>query len=75
MTRRRRHRPDHPETPPVLRRMLDSLTEADKLRKYRIAFEREPASDEELDAFIEHLAVELYNAGFDAWPENDAECD
>jgi hypothetical protein len=53
--------------------MLASLTEADKLRKYRRAFEREPSDDKELEAFIRHLARELYNGGWDEWPEDDDE--
>jgi hypothetical protein len=61
------------KVPKPLRRLLAVLTEEDKLRKYRRAFEREPSSEEELEAFIEMLAVELYNSGWDAWPEDDDE--
>jgi hypothetical protein len=61
--------------PAGFRRLLAALTEADKLRKFRIAHKREPASEEELNAFIERLARGLYNDGWDEWPENDEECD
>ena len=59
--------------PKPLRKMLSSLTEEDKLRKFRSAQQREPASDEELDAFILQLARELYNDDWDEWPEDDQE--
>jgi len=55
--------------------MLESLTEADKLRKFRHAWEREPENDEELAEFIHELARGLYNEGWDEWPENDEEVD
>lgn len=59
--------------PKPLRKMLAALTDEDKRRKFRYAFEREPASDDELDAFITELARQLYNDDYDEWPENDEE--
>ena len=60
--------------PAGFRRLLAALTDQDRLRKFRLAFEREPASQDELNAFIEGLARDLYNDGWDEWPENDEEC-
>ena len=59
--------------PKGLRRLLAALTYGDKLRKFRYANEREPVSDEELNRFVIGVARELYNAGFDEWPECDEE--
>jgi len=53
--------------------MLEVLTEQDKLRKFHRAYEREPLSEDELEKFIQKLAVGLYNDGWDEWPENDDE--
>jgi hypothetical protein len=61
--------------PPALRRMLESLTEQDKRRKFRHAWEREPEDEEELEAFIHELARGLYNDGWAEWPEDDEEVD
>ncbi len=61
--------------PPELRRLLESLTEEDKLRKFRCAWEREPKNERELEDFIQGLARNLYNDGWDEWPENDEEVD
>jgi hypothetical protein len=51
------------------------LTTEDRLRKFGIASEREPETDEEWNAFIESSARELDNAGSDEWLEDDEECD
>ena len=59
--------------PKPLRKMLSSLTEEDRLRKFRYAHQRDPESEEELDAFILELARELYNNDWDEWPEDDQE--
>jgi hypothetical protein len=59
--------------PKALHKMLAALTEEDKLRKFRYAFNREPASDDELEAWIVELARGLYNDDYDEWPENDEE--
>jgi hypothetical protein len=59
--------------PKGLRRLLSALTYEDKLRKFRYAKERDPASEEELQRFILVLTRELYNAGFDHWLEDDEE--
>ena len=61
--------------PKALRKMLAVLTDEDKLRKFRRAFNRDPASDDELDFFITELARELYNDEYDEWPEDDEELD
>ena len=65
------HRPH--KTPKALRRLLNQLTEEDKLRKFRYAHERAPTDSDELDRFIEEIARELYNAGFDDWGEDEDE--
>jgi hypothetical protein len=67
--------PRRTKVPAGFRRLLSALTEEDRLRKFRMAFEREPVSDQELEAFIESLARELYNAGYEEWPDDDEECD
>jgi hypothetical protein len=67
--------PIEPRLPWQFRRLLDALTEEDRLRKFRISWAREPRDDDELQAFIEELARNLYNEGCDAWPEDDEEVD
>lgn len=62
-------------TPPELRRLLEALTEEDKLRKFLHANERQPRDDQELEQFIRELAINLYNDGWDEWPEDDEEVD
>ncbi len=59
--------------PGALRRLLAALSYEDKLRKFRYANEREPASEEELQAFIVRIARELYNHGMDQWPDDQDE--
>lgn len=62
-----------PRLPNELRKLLAALSYEDKLRKFRYANEREPASEEELQAFIVRVARELYNHGMDQWPEDQDE--
>lgn len=64
---------DGPRIPKGLRRFLGQLTYADKLRKFRLAHNRDPADDEEMEAFVTELARGLYNDGWEEWPEDDEE--
>lgn len=66
MTERRR-------VPAAFQRLLDALTEEDKFRKFRIAHDRDPHSDDELEEFIHKIARELYNNDYDEWPDDDEE--
>ena len=61
------------KAPKALRRLLNQLTEEDKHRKFHNAHERAPTDPDELDRFIEEIARELYNAGFDDWGEDEDE--
>jgi hypothetical protein len=49
-----------------LRRLRESLTDERKLDEFRKVFERDPASSDELNQFIEYLTLEMYNSGRDA---------
>jgi hypothetical protein len=64
---------DGPQLPKGLRRLLSQLTYADKLRKFRYAHDRDPESDEEMEAFVIDVARGLYNVGAEEWPEDDEE--
>ena len=57
------------QEPPALTRLRETLTEERALREFREVFGREPRSDEQLAMFIEQLTLEMYNAGWDAWPD------
>lgn len=65
--------PEEGRYPKGLRRLLRALTYEDKLRKFRYAQGREPYNVEELEEFVLEVARELYNVGYDDWPENDEE--
>lgn len=62
---------DGQKLPKELRRLLNQLTDEDRLRKFRHAHGRDPAGDEELDRFILSVARELYNEGWDEWPDGE----
>ena len=64
---------DEPRLPKALRRLLGLLTYADKLRKFRYVHDRDPDSDEEMEAFVVDIARGLYNVGANSWPEDDEE--
>ena len=51
--------------PKALLRLRNSMTDEQRIEKFREVFDREPSSQEELDLFIEQLTLEIYNAGFD----------
>jgi hypothetical protein len=59
--------------PKQLQRMLDKLTDEDKLRKFRYAHNRDASSLEEAEIFVTEVARNLYNEGYDDWPEDDEE--
>ena len=61
--------------PEALRHLRRTLTEPMRLRAFYEVFGRDPASDEELDIFIEEYILETYNAGWDEWPPEDREDD
>lgn len=56
----------YPE-PKALRRLRELLTEEERLEQFRKVFDRNPDSEDELNVFIEHLTLEMYNAGQDEW--------
>lgn len=51
--------------PAALRRLRASLTEEQRLEEFRKVFDRDPSTEEELEVFIEHLTLEMYNSGHD----------
>ena len=55
------------KVPKELRRLRAALTEERRLELFRETFGRDPGSDEELNAFIRELTVEMYNNGDDEW--------
>jgi hypothetical protein len=64
MTKRRRD--GTYREPRELRRLRESLTDERRLDEFRKVFVRDPASQDELDQFIEYLTLEMYNSGHDA---------
>jgi len=52
----------------AVQHLRDTLTHNMAIKAYRIRYERDPAPDE-LDAFMEELVSEHYNAGLDNWDE------
>ena len=63
---KRRRDGSYPE-PAALQRLRESLTEERRRKEFQAVFGREPATPDELDDFIEHLTLEMYNAGEDEW--------
>jgi hypothetical protein len=53
------------KTPKALARMRREFTYERRLASFREAFDRDPASDNELDAYAEEYIRELYNSGLD----------
>ncbi|QEL15684.1 hypothetical protein [Limnoglobus roseus] len=51
--------------PAALRRIRESLTEEKQLQEFRKVFGCDPSSEDQLEVFIEHLTLEMYNAGCD----------
>jgi hypothetical protein len=49
--------------PKVLRRMRKQLTYDRQLEAFKNVFKRSPASDDELDSFVEEYLREMYNSG------------
>ena len=66
---------DTPRLPRGLQRLLDQLTVSDKYRKFRVGHSREPEDDDEVEAFVQELARNLYDAGANDWPPGDEECE
>jgi hypothetical protein len=56
------------QIPKALRHLRKTFTEPMQLRAFREAFGREPKSEDELETFVKHYTVEMYNAGYDEWP-------
>ena len=57
--------PPRYKEPKALRRMRKQFTYDLQLQRFREVFRREPASDEELDGFVEEFLLERYNSGAD----------
>jgi hypothetical protein len=53
------------KSPKALARMLREFSYEKRLAAFNDAFSRAPASEEELDAFVEEYVRELYNSGLD----------
>jgi hypothetical protein len=53
--------------PAALRRLRESLTDERRLEEFRKVFDRDPASMDEVEVYIENLTLEMYNAGHDVW--------
>jgi len=53
------------KAPKALRRLRKQFTYDLQLAKFQEIFNREPASDGELDVFVEEYLIELYNSDFD----------
>ena len=69
MSRPRKRRDGSWQEPKGLRRLRAALTDERKLQEFRKVFDCEPSSQQDLDFFIEELTREMYNAGFDEWPQ------
>lgn len=73
MARSRRRRDGEWKEPKALRRLRAALTEERKVREFRRIFGRDPASEEQLEVFIENLTLEMYNSGHEDWPPEPPE--
>jgi hypothetical protein len=67
----KRRRDGNWEEPEALRHLRRTLTEQMALKAFREAFGRPPEPGE-LEVFVENYTLEMYNGGFDEWPEEDA---
>ncbi len=75
MAMARRRRDGEWKEPKALRRLRAAFTEERKLREFRSTFGRDPSCEDELEAFVEELTLEMYNSGLDEWSEDDLEDD
>lgn len=58
-------RPRRWKVPKALARLHRQFTYERKLEVFRQTYQRDPASDDELEAFAEEFIRELYNSGYD----------
>jgi hypothetical protein len=61
--------PRRHKEPKQLRHLRQTLTEAMAIEAFTRVFKRSPQSNDELAAFVEEYTLEMYNNGFDEWPE------
>lgn len=61
--------PRRHKAPKALRHLRRTLTEPMAVKAFTAVFKRPPQSDDELAGFVEEYTLEMYNAGFEEWPE------
>jgi len=61
--------PRRHKAPKALRHLRRTLTDEMARKAFEKVFKRPPASETELDTFVESYTLEMYNGGFDEWPE------
>jgi hypothetical protein len=62
-------KPRHQRAPKALARLRAKLTYDKQLKAFQDVFGRDPASNAELDAYIEEYTLELYNSELDDFLE------
>jgi hypothetical protein len=53
------------KAPKALRRLQKQFTYDKQLAAFRLKYNRDPASETELEVFCEHYLIGIYNGGFD----------
>ena len=62
-------RPRRYRAPRALARLRAQFNYDRQLKEFRRVFGRDPASDGELDVFVETFTLEMYNAGYEQIPD------
>ena len=54
----------------IVEKLRNSLTDEQAKLAYKCRIGQAPESDEELEAFIDELVTEAYNAGYEEWEDD-----
>jgi len=57
------------QEPKALRHLRRTLTEAMARKSFFEVFGRPPNSETELEVYVEQYTLQMYNGGYDEWPE------